>query len=303
MTASIHKAVKNRIIKVSERCYCGGFVFDGARTASLAHHPDGPLKPLCGRDGSLNDYDFSARRLNSALALWTAPDPMARDFSSINPYVYCASNPIRYIDPTGCVFTDAAKSVVDYYRININKRIEKEQKNIDKKTKKGDTKIEKNQRKIEELNGILDELKVLERSSTTYNVVEKNVEEQTIEWDNNRQEVLITLSDKENLVYISHEFLHAYQFETGLLDFLVDTNTKYKRILYDLTDEKAAHDRGRIFGGGDIYTNWSPSYDELEDVDYRLGPIINLAKTIKTGEKQQTIFKYNGKLYKPKSKL
>ena len=80
-----------------------------ARTAGLAHHPDGPLKPLCGlyggkermRDGSLNDYDFSARRLNSALALWTAPDPMARDFSSINPYVYCASNPIRYIDPTG----------------------------------------------------------------------------------------------------------------------------------------------------------------------------------------------------------
>ena len=87
----------------------GGFVFEGARTAGLAHHPDGPLKPLCGlyggkermRDGSLNDYDFSARRLNSALALWTAPDPMARDFSGINPYVYCASNPIRYIDPTG----------------------------------------------------------------------------------------------------------------------------------------------------------------------------------------------------------
>ena len=170
-------------------------------------------------------------------------------------------------------------------------------------TKKGDTKIEKNQRRIEELNGILDELKVLEESSTTYNVVEKNVNEQTIEWDNNKQEVLITLSDKENLVYISHEFLHAYQFETGQLDFLVDTNTKYKRILYDLTDEKAAHNRGRIFGGGDIYTNWSPSYDTLEDVDKRLGPIIDLAKTIKLGEKQQTIFKYNGKLYKPKSKL
>lgn len=44
------------------------------------------------------------RSLNSALALWTAPDPMARDFSSINPYVYCASNPIRYIDPTGCEY-------------------------------------------------------------------------------------------------------------------------------------------------------------------------------------------------------
>ena len=114
MTAPIHKAVKNRIIKVSERCYCGGFVFEGARTAGLAHHPDGPLKPLCGRDGSLNDYDFSARRLNSALALWTAPDPMARDFAGINPYVYCASNPIRYTDPTGCEIYFNAKGVKVY---------------------------------------------------------------------------------------------------------------------------------------------------------------------------------------------
>ena len=71
------------------------------RTAGSAYHPDDLLKPLCGRDGSLNDYDFSSRRPNSALALWTAPDPMARDFSNINPYVYCASNSIRYIDPTG----------------------------------------------------------------------------------------------------------------------------------------------------------------------------------------------------------
>ena len=84
----------------------GGFVFEGARTAGLAHHPDGPLKPLCGRDGSLNDYDFSAHRLNSALALWTAPDPMARDFSNINPYVYCAANPIRYTDPSGKIITE-----------------------------------------------------------------------------------------------------------------------------------------------------------------------------------------------------
>ena len=136
---------------VSERCYCGGFVFEGDSLIyanfpggyfdgeGLAHYShtdfqgnitmvtdrDGQLCQHTGyypygepwrepsgqpylyggkermRDGSLNDYDFSARRLNSALALWTAPDPMARDFSNINPYVYCASNPIRYIDPTG----------------------------------------------------------------------------------------------------------------------------------------------------------------------------------------------------------
>ena len=54
------------------------------------------------------------RSLNSALALWTAPDPMARDFSSINPYVYCAANPIRYIDPSGCEIYFNAKGVKIY---------------------------------------------------------------------------------------------------------------------------------------------------------------------------------------------
>ena len=141
----------SRATLVSERSYCGGFVFEGDSLIyanfpggyfdgeGLAHYShtdfqgnitmvtdrDGQICQHTGyypygepwrepagqpylyggkermRDGSLNDYDFSARRLNSALALWTAPDPMARDFSSINPYVYCASNPIRYIDPTG----------------------------------------------------------------------------------------------------------------------------------------------------------------------------------------------------------
>lgn len=52
-------------------------------------------------DNGLNEYDFSARRLNSALCLWTTPDPLAQKFANTNPYTYCAANPIRFIDPTG----------------------------------------------------------------------------------------------------------------------------------------------------------------------------------------------------------
>ena len=53
------------------------------------------------RDGGLNEYDHSARRLNSALALWTAPDPLALSYAGTSPYAYCASNPIKYTDPSG----------------------------------------------------------------------------------------------------------------------------------------------------------------------------------------------------------
>ena len=155
-------AGKRRPVKVSERSYCGDFVFEGDSLAYVnfpggyfdgnggAHyrHPDfqgnitmvtdsdGKIEQHTGyypygepwhepagqpylyggkermRDGGLNDYDFSARRLNSALALWSTPDPKAVDFTPINPYVYCAGNPIRYVDPTGCevIFTNVSEN-------------------------------------------------------------------------------------------------------------------------------------------------------------------------------------------------
>ena len=54
------------------------------------------------RDDGLNDYDYVARRLNSATGIWGQPDPMAGDFAGTNPYVFCGANPIKFIDPSGC---------------------------------------------------------------------------------------------------------------------------------------------------------------------------------------------------------
>ena len=38
----------------------------------------------------------------SDVARFTTPDPEAESYPSISPYAYCAGNPIRYIDPSGC---------------------------------------------------------------------------------------------------------------------------------------------------------------------------------------------------------
>lgn len=46
--------------------------------------------------------DFGPRWLATASATWTAPDPEAERYPGTSPYAYCAANPIRYIDPTGC---------------------------------------------------------------------------------------------------------------------------------------------------------------------------------------------------------
>ena len=57
------------------------------------------------RFGGLNDYDFHARFLNPAAALWHAPDPHASRYPWLSPYAFCASNPVRYSDPTGMVIS------------------------------------------------------------------------------------------------------------------------------------------------------------------------------------------------------
>ena len=53
--------------------------------------------------GGLNLSDFGARWLDSPSGTFTTMDPLCEDFQHFSPYLYCAGNPIKYIDPTGRV--------------------------------------------------------------------------------------------------------------------------------------------------------------------------------------------------------
>ena len=46
------------------------------------------------------DY-FGARYYSSILPAWLSVDPLAGDYPNTSPYVYCANNPIKNIDPDG----------------------------------------------------------------------------------------------------------------------------------------------------------------------------------------------------------
>ena len=46
------------------------------------------------------DY-FGARYYSSSLGIWLSVDPMSDKYPSLSPYVYCADNPIKCVDPTG----------------------------------------------------------------------------------------------------------------------------------------------------------------------------------------------------------
>ena len=49
----------------------------------------------------LDWYDYGARRYDPAYCLFTQMDPLAEKYPHLNPYVYCAGNPVRFVDPDG----------------------------------------------------------------------------------------------------------------------------------------------------------------------------------------------------------
>ena len=44
---------------------------------------------------------FGSRYYSSDLSIWLSVDPMSDKYPSLNPYVYCANNPVKLVDPNG----------------------------------------------------------------------------------------------------------------------------------------------------------------------------------------------------------
>jgi len=49
----------------------------------------------------LNQMDYGARRRFSWGPIWTGVDPLAEDYPNLSSYVYCANNPVKFVDPDG----------------------------------------------------------------------------------------------------------------------------------------------------------------------------------------------------------
>ena len=53
------------------------------------------------RDAETGLSYFGSRYYSSDLSIWLSVDPMSDKYPSPSPYVYCADNPIRIVDPNG----------------------------------------------------------------------------------------------------------------------------------------------------------------------------------------------------------
>jgi len=54
---------------------------------------------------------FGSRYYSSDLSIWLSVDPMSDKYPSLSPYVYCADNPVKLVDPNG-------EEIGDYFNQN-----------------------------------------------------------------------------------------------------------------------------------------------------------------------------------------
>ncbi|MBR3513345.1 MAG: RHS repeat-associated core domain-containing protein [Bacteroidaceae bacterium] len=61
----------------------------------------------------LDWYDYGARMYDPAMGLFTQVDLLAEQYPHLNPYMYCAGNPVKYVDPDGkSIWTKLIKGTV-----------------------------------------------------------------------------------------------------------------------------------------------------------------------------------------------
>lgn len=62
--------------------------------------------------GNIGYSDYGARMNDDLIGRWFIPDPLAEDYFETSPYVFCANNPIRYIDKVGTKIVDVSGNIL-----------------------------------------------------------------------------------------------------------------------------------------------------------------------------------------------
>jgi RHS repeat-associated protein len=149
---------------------------------------------------------YGARYYDSEKISWISVDPMSDKYPNLSPYVYCANNPVKLIDPNG---EDIVIKGNDGQTYNYGKDLKYggedkfikstiETLNIMNSIKEGET-------VISELVG----------STNIYNITNKNSEKGTAGFVEGKDGGKINMNNELSLLTISHELFHAYQYENG----------------------------------------------------------------------------------------
>jgi len=221
-------------------------------------------------DIELNWYDYGARMYDPQVGRWWVVDKLAEKYFFLSSYAYCTNNPIKYIDPTGLEFTNAAWkwvnkliAEIDNKQASINAKIAEKQAKLDE----GGLSARQEERLIRqirylqsqntELESVRGEIAKLSASDQIYDVKTSDaystsstiVGAATFNFSNGNFEIVMPTSG--GLSTFAHELKHAYQFETGAYSVgpKIPGEPTYWNLFYDKHDEVEAYSRGALFGG------------------------------------------------------
>ena len=84
------------------------------------------------RENGLDLYDSKARMYDPTIGRTPTLDPMAEKYYSMSPYLWCAGNPIKYVDPTGMFFNSADSVQASIYKERLcNRKMELVNSDVD----------------------------------------------------------------------------------------------------------------------------------------------------------------------------
>ena len=89
------------------------YPYGGLFSATASAQPNKYGAKELDRTNGLDLYDSTARWYDSLLGRTTTMDPLAEKYYSLSPYLWCAGNPVKFVDPCGNAWKPIAKKEKD----------------------------------------------------------------------------------------------------------------------------------------------------------------------------------------------
>ena len=264
-------------------------------------------KEYVRRDG-LREYIYGARMFVSSETRFNSADELCELRPWESPYLFCGGNPVRYVDPTGLVFTRRSTAIVAAIEQQSFKQliesIGRVVSGLCSYISSGNKERLKEAFNATKANAqTIDEIETLKSSQTAYDIeVKSSISDDKevkgisyYKWKTGKFKIEI-LDDKA-FGWIAHELKHAYQFETGKLS----SGTKNDGLpFYDKDDEREAYARGQLFGENmPTFSENEAGYGDLQNGPKQVDPKASDVKLQELATKHKAWFKANGKIYAP----